>query len=181
MGVPEEGALPGGTEETQDEGLEPSLEEPEDEETGGLPEDDRPEALGEPPDEIPMDLYSDGHEEESNTIEEELQDVCPRCGEAAGTTDSGECKSCISDEVMTFAVNEAKGAHKEGADISDLTPDLKAAKIARQEKDYDMVISISERIVGKLEESLGRDLQPELAERKTGKRRKKKKKKKRMK
>ncbi len=181
MGVPEEGAITEGTEETHDGGLVPSPEEPEDEETGGLPEDDRLEALGEPPEEIPVGLYADGPEEESNTIEEELQDVCPKCGEAAGSNDSGECKSCISDEVMTFAVNEAKGAHKEGVDISALTPDLKAAKIARQEKDYDTVIAISERIVGQLEDTLGRDLQTELAALKAGKRRKKKKKKKRMK
>jgi hypothetical protein len=150
-------------------------------------EDDRPEALGETPGEVPVDLYTEDLEDEvdeeeaddADDADDGIQDVCPRCGELAWDEDTGDCLSCISDEVMTFAVNEAKGAHKEGADISSLTPDLKAAKQARQDKDYDEVISVSERIVVELESIVGRDLQGELAERKAGKRKKKKKKKKR--
>jgi hypothetical protein len=78
---------------------------------------------------------------------------------------------------MTFAVNEAKAAHKDGHDISGLTQDLKAAKTARQEKDFDEVLAISERIVGQLEGIVDKDLQADLADLKAGKRNKKKKKK----
>jgi hypothetical protein len=140
------------------------------------PDKERLEALGEPPDEIPVGLYTDEISDGPGTIEEELQDVCPKCGEAAGTTDHGDCRSCISDEVMKFAVDQAKGAHKEGNDISGLAPDLKSVKAARQEKDYDEVIAISEGIIEQLEGILRKDLHKELALRKKGKKKKKKKK-----
>ena len=166
--------------ETPEEGLETPPEEPEDE-VPPQQDDDRLEALGEPPEEIPVGLYSEVSEEESNRIEEELQDVCPKCGDAAWDAESNECRNCISEAVMTFAVDEAKGAHKEGMDISGLTSDLKAAKMARQEKDYDQVIAISELIIEQLESILGRDLHQELAEAKSGRTKKKKKKKKRAK
>ncbi len=137
---------------------------------------DRPEALGEPPEEIPVDLYTDGGEEpEAEAADEGMQDVCPKCGEAGTHNEDGECKSCLSDEVMKFAIDEAKGAHKDGRDISRLAPDLKAVKAARQEKDYDQVMTISERIVDELEGILGKDLQEELELRKQGKRKKRKK------
>jgi hypothetical protein len=181
MGVPEEGPPPDEGGEAPDEGLETPAEVPEDpEEHGHHHDDDRLEALGEPPEEIPVGLYTeddDEPDEGSNRIEEELQDVCPKCGDAAWEAETNECRNCISEAVMTFAVDEAKSAHKDGTDISSLTQDLKAAKMARQEKEYDVVISISERIVSQLEEILGKDLQAELAEAKTGQRKKKKKKK----
>ena len=168
-----------------DEGLEEipeEAEEPHQRES----DPDRPEALGEPPDEIPVGLYvddSDGTEVEASEDEEadeadadgEMQDVCPKCGEVGIHTEDGECKSCLSDEVMKFAIDEAKGAHKDGKDISSLAPDLKAVKAARQEKDFDEVMVISERIVSELEDILGKDLQGELDLRKQGKRKKKKK------
>jgi len=176
MGAPEDrGADLEGADELPDEGLdtpqeeleEGSVETPSEAST----DDDRMEALGE--DERPVG----GPEEAPDSIDDEIQDVCPKCGETAGTTDSGSCLSCVSDEVMTFAVNEAKAAHKDGHDISGLTPDLKAAKMARQDKDFGEVLAISERIVGHLEDILGKDLQADLAELKAGKRRRKKKKK----
>jgi hypothetical protein len=161
------------------EGLEEPPGEPEPEVPTTSGDEDRLEALGEPPEEVPVDLYTDSPEEDEDADEDtddEIQDVCPKCGELAWDEQSGDCLSCISDEVMTFAVNEAKAAHKDGADISGLTGDLKSAKQARQEKDYAQVVSISEHIIGQLEEILGRDLQSDLAERRTGKRKKKKKK-----
>ncbi len=167
------------------EGLDDDSDEPPSE-TASASDDDRLEALGEPPEEIPVGLYSDGPDdegteeagdEEDADSDDEIQDVCPRCGELAWDEESGDCLSCISDEVMTFAVNEAKAAHKDGSDISSLTPDLKAAKQARQDKDYTEVLTISERIVLQLEGIIGRDLHDELEQRKAGKRKKKKKKK----
>jgi hypothetical protein len=191
MGVPEAAEAEG----TVEEGLETPPEEPVSEEQVEPGEEERLEALGEPPDEVPVGLYTDDEgpteeaetdesevepeaekeEEDESSIGEDLQDVCPKCGELAWDEESGECQSCISDEIMTFAVNEAKSAHKDGSDISSLTPDLKAAKQARQDKEYDKVISISEGIIGQLESILGKDLHGKLASRKSGKRKKKKK------
>lgn len=192
MGSPEEGSGERSL-EMPDEGLESPPEEPgdeveepegevpeEDDEPPSSEDEDRLEALGEPPEEIPVGLYTDepeGEERDHNRIEEELQDVCPKCGDAAWDAESNECRNCISEAVMTFAVDEAKAAHKDGNDISALTPDLKAAKIARQEKDYEEVIAISERITRHLEDLLGKDLQRDLADAKAGRIRKKKKKK----
>jgi hypothetical protein len=188
MGGPEEAEAEGAAEE----GLETPPEEPATEGQAEYTDEERLEALGEPPEEIPVGLYTDdepsgeiaesgeGPEddetEDDSSISEDLQDVCPKCGELAWDEQSGDCQSCISDEIMTFAVNEAKLAHKDGADISSLTPDLKAAKQARQEKHYDEVISISEEIISELESILGKDLHGELAESRSGKRKKKKKK-----
>ena len=111
------------------------------------------------------------------TLENVWVSVCPECGQTAEVNEDGNCKNCISEQVMKFAVDNAKQAHKSGMDIGGLAPDLKAVKAARQEKDYDQVIAISERIVGNLEEILGEDLQGELNDRKAGKKRKKKRKK----
>jgi hypothetical protein len=189
---PEEPAAEAATEAIDDERLE-ALGEPPDEipvdlytEAEVPPEEPSEEPPEEPPEEpeegeavgaeeedVPIE---EDEEEDDATIGEDLQDVCPKCGELAWDEESGDCQSCISDEVMTFAVNEAKSAHKDGADISSLTPDLKAAKQARQEKEYAQVIAISEKIVGELESILGRDLHSELRSRKAGKRKKKKKK-----
>ncbi len=184
--IGEEVAEMGGTEDdgeprTEDEGTEEVPEEPSSEEGEPSDDDDRLEALGEPPEEIPVGLYThneegDGDESDDEDQDDEIHDVCPKCGELAWDEETGECRSCISDDVMTFAVNEAKAAHKEGADISALTPDLKAAKQARQDKEYDKVIQISERIIEELESILGKDLHTGLDERKSGKRKKKKKK-----
>ena len=138
-----------------------------------------------------MDLYADPGEVEGGDTEEEpyegydddqgdgepIQDVCPECGQDAEVNADGNCMNCISEQVMKFAVDNAKQAHKDGKDIGSLAPDLKAVKMARQEKDYDEVIAISERIIANLEDILGEDLQEELDNRKAGKRRKKKKKK----
>jgi hypothetical protein len=178
LGVPDEVPAIEDATEAMDEGLETPSEDIEEDMPPQEEEDDRLEALGEPPEEIPVGLYTDEPEEDSNRIEEELQDVCPKCGDAAWDAESNECRNCISEAVMTFAVDEAKAAHKNGTEITSLTPDLKAAKIARQDKDYDKVIAISERIIGQLEEILGTDLQADLADAKVGKRKKKKKKKK---
>lgn len=177
--IGEEVAEMGGTEDdaldSLEEELEASLEAPEGE-ASGQRDMDRPEALGEPPEEIPVGLYTDEAEEKgAGGSDEEMQDVCPKCGEAGTHTEDGECKSCLSDEVMKFAIDEAKGAHKDGRDISSLAPDLKAVKSARQDKDYDQVMAISERIIGELEGILGKDLKGELENRKEGKRKKKKK------
>jgi len=177
--IGDEVAEMGNSEETPDEGFGSPPEASADDASPPEHDEDRLEVLGEPPEEIPVGLYSEAPEESSNRIEEELQDVCPKCGDAAWDAESNECRNCISEAVMTFAVDKAKAAHKEGMDISGLTPDLKAAKIARQEKDYDQVISISDRIIGHLEEILGKDLQSELADIKTGRGKKKKKKKRR--
>lgn len=185
MGVPEDAAALEGADGSLGEGLDTPPEEADEgsQETpsGASTDGDRLEVLGEPPEEIPVGLYTegpeDGPEDGPDSVDDEIQDVCPRCGETAGTTDEGSCVSCVSDEVMTFAVNEAKAAHKEGHDISSLTPDLKAAKTARQEKDFAEVLAISERIVGRLEDILGKDLQPDLADLKAGKRKRKKRKK----
>ncbi|UCC92908.1 MAG: PQQ-binding-like beta-propeller repeat protein [Thermoplasmata archaeon] len=183
MGGAEEAGEAANAEVPSDEGLETPPEEPEPDAEGKSEEDDRLEALGEPPEEIPVGLYTEGEDDEvaepSEDMDEELQDVCPKCGEAAWDAETGECRNCISEAVMTFAVDEAKAAHKEGTDISGLTADLKAAKVARQEKDYDEVIAVSERIVSQLEEVLGKDMQAELAQAKTGQKKKKKKKRKR--
>ncbi len=181
MGANEEDGPP----RAEDEGLEEAPAEPSPGEDGPTVDDDRLEALGEPPDEIPVGLYTDGDaddeddnddEDDDEDLDDEIQDVCPKCGELAWDEETSVCRSCISDDVMTYAVNEAKAAHKEGADISALTQDLKAAKQARQDKEYDEVIQISERIIEELESILGKDLHTGLAERKSGKRKKKKKK-----
>jgi outer membrane protein assembly factor BamB len=174
------------------EGLDVSPSEEEEEEDVSAPgAAGRLEALGEPPEEIPVDLYADPGEVEGGAAEEEpeegtgvdeedeepIQDVCPECGQTAEVNEDGNCMNCISEQVMKFAVDNAKQAHKNGMDIGGLAPDLKAVKAARQEKDYDEVIAISDRIVDNLEGILGEDLQDELNDLKAGKKRKKKRKK----
>ena len=62
-------------------------------------------------------------------------------------------------------------------DISMLASDLKSVKAARQAKEYDDVIAISENIITSLEEITGENLHGEMVNRKSGKRKKKKKKK----
>jgi hypothetical protein len=176
----------------EDEGLETPLEDVGEDEDIDIGEEDTVEGLEEPPEESLVDLdtetpdeladepVEDGEpevERDDDEIDEEgLQDVCPNCGEAAGNMEDGQCRSCVSDEVMQFAVAEAKKAHKDGNDISMLASDLKSVKAARQAKEYDDVIAISGNIITSLEEITGGNLQEEMSRRRSGKRKKKKKK-----
>jgi len=176
------------------EGLEPLPEDVDEDEDIDLGEEDTPEDPEEPPDDSDVDLDTETPgelaeepaedpepevERDDDEIDEEgLQDVCPNCGEAAGNLEDGQCRSCVSDEVMQFAVAEAKKAHKKGNDISLLASDLKSVKAARQAKEFDDVIAISENIITSLEEISGEDLSKEMEHRKSGKRKKKKKRKK---
>ncbi len=176
----------------EDEGLETVPEDTSEDEDIDIEEEDLLEDLGEPSEESAVDLNAetpgemtdetaeDGDlevEKDDDEIDEEgLQDVCPSCGEAAGNLEDGQCRSCVSDEIMQFAVSEAKKAHKDGNDISMLASDLKSVKAARQAKEFDDVIAISENIVTNLQEITGEDLSQEMVNRKSGKRKKKKKK-----
>jgi len=81
-------------------------------------------------------------------------EVCPECGEAAGRIDD-RCKRCYSKDLMTVAVEQAKKAHKDGLDIGALAPDLKQVKTAWQDRNFDDVMAISERILVQLETITG--------------------------
>ncbi len=130
--------------------------------------------------EVELEEVAEAAEEEGAAPEAPSADEpCPVCGETAGLVED-RCKSCYSDEMMKVAVEQAKRAHKTGSDISSLAPDLKAVKMARQERDHDEVIAISERILEQLEEILGEgpDEGEEEEDESAGKLKKKRKKKK---
>lgn len=89
-------------------------------------------------------------------------EVCPECGEEAGKVND-RCKRCYSKELMTVAVEQAKKAHKDGLDIGALAPDLKQVKIAWQGRDFDGVITTSERILVQLDAITGGGLKTDVA------------------
>jgi hypothetical protein len=149
--TPPEPETPEGSED--DEETEPEEEEPPEEESSEV------EPSEEGSDVTDAEFLDElGVEAEPSEEEDEDEDeVCPDCGEIAGTI-NGKCKSCYSDNLMTYAVDKAKEAHKSGNDISGLAPDLKAVKGARQARDHDEVIELSNRILLQLGDIMGEDL-----------------------
>ncbi len=175
--VPKEGEMPG---EGEEEDLGPAPDEgpadtSEDEDLGPAPDEppQEPEA-GSEYEEIDRgeDEAGEGLEGGEDDAGEEIIDVCPQCGELAGTIDD-KCASCYSDEIMKLAVEKAKLAHKEGHDIYALAGDLKAVKVARQSRDYDDVVEISKRLLDQIEATQGEKFRDD----RSGPRKKKKKKK----